>query len=83
MVAVEVSKPADGGGTVAGLPVVIRCKGGLGRAGTIGACTLVELGMTADEALATVKRERGPRAPETRAQEGFVRQYERYRVSRS
>ncbi|MGZ8246266.1 ADP-ribosylglycohydrolase family protein, partial [Methylomagnum sp.] len=57
----------------AGFNVVVHCKGGLGRAGTIAARLLVELGVDAGEAVARVRRVR-PGAIETMAQEAHVRQ---------
>ncbi len=64
-----------GPGLISGLSdgsrVLVHCKGGLGRAGTIAALMLVELGMTVDEAIRTVRAAR-PGAIETRAQEAFV-----------
>ncbi len=59
----------------AGGVVVVHCRGGLGRTGLVGACTLVELGLTADQALDAVKGARGPKCPETEAQRGVVRAY--------
>lgn len=41
-----------------GEKVLVHCRGGLGRAGTISARLLVELGMDADEAIAYVRRVR-------------------------
>jgi ADP-ribosyl-[dinitrogen reductase] hydrolase len=58
-----------------GSNVVVHCMGGLGRAGTIGACVLVGEGMSAAAALEDVQRARGPRSPETAAQKAFVRRY--------
>ncbi len=55
-----------------GQNVVIHCKGGLGRAGTIGGCVLAASGKSAEEALAGVRQARGPNAPETIAQQRFV-----------
>lgn len=59
----------------AGGVVVVHCRGGLGRTGMVGACTLVELGLTADQALHAVKGARGPKCPETEAQRGVVHAY--------
>ena len=56
----------------AGFNVVVHCKGGLGRAGMIAARLLVELGISAEEAIARVRRAR-PGAIETKAQEAHVR----------
>jgi protein-tyrosine phosphatase len=54
-----------------GSDVVVHCRGGLGRAGTIAARQLVELGMDPKKAIATVRSAR-PGAIETRDQERFV-----------
>jgi protein-tyrosine phosphatase len=64
-----------GEGVGAGGRVVITCRGGLGRSGTIAACYLVERGLSAPEAISAVRRARGPRAVETRSQEAFVAEY--------
>jgi ADP-ribosyl-[dinitrogen reductase] hydrolase len=54
-----------------GRDVLIHCRGGLGRAGTIGARLLVELGMEPAEAIQQVRAAR-PGAIETTAQERYV-----------
>jgi ADP-ribosyl-[dinitrogen reductase] hydrolase len=54
-----------------GFDVLVHCRGGLGRAGTIAARLLVELGMVPATAIAKVREVR-PGAIETRAQENFV-----------
>jgi ADP-ribosyl-[dinitrogen reductase] hydrolase len=51
-----------------GADVVVHCRGGLGRAGTIAARLLVELGMDPKKAIATVRSAR-PGAVETSDQE--------------
>jgi ADP-ribosyl-[dinitrogen reductase] hydrolase len=56
--------------------VLVHCKGGLGRAGTVAALLLTERGMPAAKAIAEVRRVR-PGALETRAQEDFVRRERR------
>jgi ADP-ribosyl-[dinitrogen reductase] hydrolase len=53
--------------------IVVHCRGGLGRAGMIAACLLVEFGMQPDDAIAAVRRSRGPYAIETPEQEDYVR----------
>lgn len=55
-----------------GEDVLVHCKGGLGRAGMIAARLLVELGMTPEEAIHTVRRARKG-AIETSAQLALVR----------
>lgn len=52
--------------------VAIACMGGVGRSGTVAACALVEGGMSAAAAIATVRAVRHPTAVETVAQERFV-----------
>ena len=54
-----------------GFNVLVHCKGGLGRAGTIGARLLVELGMAPQEAVKAVRAAR-PGAIETAAQHAYV-----------
>jgi ADP-ribosyl-[dinitrogen reductase] hydrolase len=54
-----------------GFNVVIHCKGGIGRAGTIAARLLVEFGMNPNEAIAAVRAVR-PGAIETAEQERYV-----------
>jgi ADP-ribosyl-[dinitrogen reductase] hydrolase len=55
-----------------GRDVLVHCRGGLGRAGTIAARLLVELGVEPDKATADMRAAR-PGAIETREQERFVR----------
>ena len=54
-----------------GFDVLIHCKGGLGRAGTVAARLLVELGENPDDAMRKVRDARNG-AIETREQEGHV-----------
>lgn len=56
----------------AGFDIVVHCKGGLGRAGTVAARLLTELGWNPDDAIAAVRIAR-PGALETKAQEAHVR----------
>jgi nicotinamidase-related amidase/aminoglycoside phosphotransferase (APT) family kinase protein/protein tyrosine phosphatase (PTP) superfamily phosphohydrolase (DUF442 family) len=58
--------------TEGGEAVVLTCMSGLGRSGTIAACSLVAAGVSPDAAIAAVRTARGPRALETIAQEDFV-----------
>jgi ADP-ribosyl-[dinitrogen reductase] hydrolase len=54
-----------------GREVLVHCRGGLGRAGTIGARLLIELGMTRAVAIARVRAAR-PGAIETIGQKRYV-----------
>jgi ADP-ribosyl-[dinitrogen reductase] hydrolase len=54
-----------------GSDVVVHCRGGLGRAGTIASRLLIELGMAPKTAIERVRAVR-PGAIETRAQEEYV-----------
>lgn len=54
-----------------GRDVLVHCRGGLGRAGTIGARLLIELGMEPTTAVRRVRAAR-PGAIETREQEKYV-----------
>ncbi len=58
----------------AGRRVVFHCMGGLGRAGTAGACCLVYQGRSADEAIASIRSAR-PGAVETPTQERFIHRF--------
>jgi ADP-ribosyl-[dinitrogen reductase] hydrolase len=53
------------------LDVLVHCRGGLGRAGTVAARLLIELGVKPTKAVASVRAVR-PGAIETLAQEQFV-----------
>jgi protein-tyrosine phosphatase len=55
--------------------VAVACMGGVGRSGTVAACALVQAGVSPDEAIATVRAVRHPRAVETAEQERFVRSF--------
>lgn len=54
-----------------GNDILVHCRGGLGRAGTIAARLLIEFGMDPKTAIAKVRQVR-PHAIETRDQEQFV-----------
>lgn len=56
---------------VSGARVLVHCRGGLGRAGTVAARLLVELGADAESAIARVRAAR-PGAIETAAQEQYL-----------
>jgi protein-tyrosine phosphatase/nicotinamidase-related amidase len=58
-----------------GRSVVVHCRGGLGRSGTVVALALIELGVPTDEAIVSVRRARGPMAIDPGLQEIFVRTY--------
>lgn len=60
----------------AGETVVVHCRGGLGRSGTIAACCLVARGRDPREAIALVRAAR-PGAVENREQEKFVERFAR------
>jgi ADP-ribosylglycohydrolase/protein-tyrosine phosphatase len=55
--------------------VVIHCRGGLGRSGTIGGAVLVAMGHSVEEAFAILAEARGPRCPENDLQRDFVRRF--------
>lgn len=57
-----------------GFNVLVHCKGGLGRAGTVAARLLVELGASPEDAIRQVRTARGKGAIETPSQETHVRQ---------
>ena len=57
-----------------GKRVLVHCRGGIGRAGTIAACLLVEFGMDPDRAIDEVRRVRRG-AIETPNQERYVRSH--------
>jgi protein-tyrosine phosphatase len=57
-----------------GKVVVVHCRGGLGRTGTVVACCLVRLGHSPDEAMAITRQARRG-AIECEVQEEWVRRY--------
>lgn len=65
-----------------GAKVVVHCRGGIGRAGTMAACVLVDQGRSADAAVAAVRAARDARAIETAEQFQFVQRYAERRGSR-
>ncbi|MEJ8827112.1 protein-tyrosine phosphatase family protein [Variovorax humicola] len=58
----------------AGQRVLVHCRGGLGRAGTVAACLLVEHGVTPTQAIERIRLVR-PHAIETPAQARYVLNY--------
>ncbi|MDB5874662.1 MAG: phosphatase [Ramlibacter sp.] len=54
--------------------VLVHCRGGLGRAGTVGCMLLMELGATCAESLQRIRAAR-PGAVETAAQEQYLASY--------
>jgi atypical dual specificity phosphatase len=58
-------------------PVAVHCAAGMGRTGTILACYLVRQGMSAADAITSV-RERRPQSIETPEQEAAVAMYQRH-----
>lgn len=64
----------------AGNRVFVHCRGGLGRAGTISARLLVEMGVDSEEAIRAVRAARSRDAIENPAQEAWVREGRRQPV---
>lgn len=62
--------------------IVVHCRGGLGRAGTVAARLLVELGEDARDAISRVRAAR-PHAIETEMQERYVMNIARNAARRS
>ena len=56
----------------AGESVLVHCGAGIGRAGTLAVCVLMRLGLTRDEALASVAAHRPMAGPEAGAQRDLV-----------
>ncbi|MCB9632072.1 MAG: ADP-ribosylglycohydrolase family protein [Sandaracinus sp.] len=59
----------------AGTNVVVHCRGGLGRAGTIGGLVLRTLGLDADETFARLRRRHRTHCPENDVQRAYVRRW--------
>ena len=58
-----------------GAHVLLHCVGGLGRSGTVAACYLKTAGLTAEAAIAEVRRARSPLAVESPTQRNFVHHF--------
>lgn len=57
--------------------VLVHCRGGIGRAGTIASCLLLKLHITPspNSSISTVRKKRDPRCVESRKQEDFIHEY--------
>ncbi len=56
--------------------MIVHCRGGQGRTGTLAACVLVALGHSSDEAIRIVRRARGGAVEDHTGQEGYIRRFE-------
>jgi len=65
-----------------GKTVIVHCRGGIGRTGTVAASVLVGLGHEPDEAIRIVREARSPRMLEVAWQEEYVRQFARRNLGR-
>jgi protein-tyrosine phosphatase len=63
--------------------VVVHCRGGIGRSGTVAAAVLIEMGAGAEEAMRLVSEARGVPSPETEEQRVLLREMESARVRRT
>ena len=65
-----------------GRRTVLHCRGGVGRAGMLGACLLIRMGLASGpgDAIKLVRRRRCKRAVESRSQEKFIVEYTRFRA---
>ena len=59
--------------------LLIHCRGGIGRSGTLCCCLLIAHGFTPAQAIAHVSRQRGESVPETDGQRQMIESYYRYR----
>jgi len=60
---------------IAGETIGIHCRGCIGRSTLLTACTLIQLGFTADTALAAIQAARGCAVPDTLEQERWILHY--------
>jgi protein-tyrosine phosphatase len=60
---------------IAGENIGVHCRGCVGRSTVLAACTLIQLGFTADTALAAVQAARGCAVPDTLEQERWILHY--------
>ena len=67
-------------GLQAGQRCMVHCVGGLGRSGMVAACLLRAHGLDTTQALAAVRKARGPRAVEVEVQEAMVEAFRSGRV---
>jgi protein-tyrosine phosphatase len=65
-----------------GKKVLIHCRGGLGRTGTVAGCYLVAQGFPFDYTLEILQIARGNRCPENDMQKDFIRSFEKYGLNR-
>ena len=56
--------------------VVVHCRGGIGRSGTVAGAALIAMGAGADEAMRLISEARGVPAPETEEQRALLRRLE-------
>ena len=60
---------------IAGENIGVHCRGCIGRSTVLAACTLIQLGFTAETALAAVEAARGYAVPDTLEQERWILHY--------
>ena len=58
-----------------GQHIVVHCRGGIGRAGTLASCVLIGLGSRPDRAIEIVSDARGCSVPDTTEQLNFIRSF--------
>lgn len=57
--------------------ILVHCRGGIGRAGTVASCLLLKLHLcpSPTSSISTVRKKRDPRCVESRKQEDFIHDY--------